>query len=478
VDGEELPRERTADHEQQRPEQDVHAQPLEARLAAADRRREEEPRRQERRRDPEYGGLDVPGPAEGVGDPVPERQPEERLPLHRVVRRQRAQEDLHAEERRDDAEILRHRLHRRRGLQLRERVGLRRPDLLLLRAEGAPPDERADAGQQQHHADDRPEDVRPGGPVVDERLVRPVVRVGDRRSRPFRRAGPARPEEEVRERLQPLRIADRHLLHGVVVAQPGEGRLAAEEGAIVRRRAGDRLGPVRGNGQRARRRIVGVLAHGLGEAGLERAALRRIERVELRSVLALRPDLEQGLGLAVQPVRGPVGCLVGAVPPDRTELLSPRRLPDLLAVEDLLLRHEEGAVLGHDPLWDRRRLPVDLPSEEPEQHEGAQERSTQNQPVSPMAVHRHCPRVPRLSVLLVADIIGPTLPAATRTRRAGRRAGRSRAAPVTRGLPVTRRAPAGRGCCSPGRCGPSGPPRARGVADRAPARSGRPPAEP
>ena len=45
---------------------------------------------------------------------------------------------------------------------------------------------------------------------------------------------PARPEEEVREDVQPSRIADRHLLHGVVLAQLPQGRIAAEE----RRRSG------------------------------------------------------------------------------------------------------------------------------------------------------------------------------------------------------------------------------------------------
>ena len=58
------------------------------------------------------------------------------------------------------------------------------------------------------------------------------------------------------------------------------------------------------------------------------------QRMRSRAPSRLGPDVEQRQRLAVQPVGRPVGRLVGAVAPDRAELLAAGGLPDLLARQD------------------------------------------------------------------------------------------------------------------------------------------------
>jgi hypothetical protein len=125
--------------------------------------------------------------------------------------------------------------------------------------------------------------------------------------------------------------------------------------------------PVGSEGQSARVRVVGVGAELAPKGAEERVVLYGLELVGRAPVLRLRPDVEQGLGLAVQPVRRPVRRLVRAVAPDRADLLTAEALPDLLAVEDGVARGEELAARGHHALGDGRRLPVDLAAEEAEE---------------------------------------------------------------------------------------------------------------
>ena len=86
VDREVLARQRSRDDQQQRAEQHVDSQPLEARLAPADHGGQEQAGREERGRDPEDGRLDVPGAGQAVGQVLREREAEEGLALDRVVR--------------------------------------------------------------------------------------------------------------------------------------------------------------------------------------------------------------------------------------------------------------------------------------------------------------------------------------------------------------------------------------------------------
>ena len=63
---------------------------------------------------------------------------------------------------------------------------------------GEIPDHGPDAGQQHHEADHRPDDDGAGGAIINQRLGRPVLGVGDRAAGPLGAAGPGRPEEEAR----------------------------------------------------------------------------------------------------------------------------------------------------------------------------------------------------------------------------------------------------------------------------------------
>jgi hypothetical protein len=52
---------------------------------------------------------------------------------------------------------------------VQERILARRLRAIVgLVAEGAPPDQGRDPGEEQHHADDRPQDVGGGGAVADQ----------------------------------------------------------------------------------------------------------------------------------------------------------------------------------------------------------------------------------------------------------------------------------------------------------------------
>ena len=70
VDAEVLTCERPADHEHQRHEQQVDAEPLPAGLFPADERRDEESRRHPRGGDPEQAELEMPRARHAVGKPA------------------------------------------------------------------------------------------------------------------------------------------------------------------------------------------------------------------------------------------------------------------------------------------------------------------------------------------------------------------------------------------------------------------------
>ena len=101
-----------------------------------------------------------------------------------VVRGHRAEQDLRQEQREHHPEVLRGGAHRRRDAHHRERIGRRQLErrLVLVRAWCQP--SKRDAGDQEQHAEDRPHRSRRRR-VADQRLVRPVVGVGDVLARPF-----------------------------------------------------------------------------------------------------------------------------------------------------------------------------------------------------------------------------------------------------------------------------------------------------
>ena len=115
-----------ADHDdQQADEQEVDAEPLELRLMAGQRRCDVQAGAEPRDRDPQHRQLRVPGARERVGQHVGQREAVGLLAFDLVVRGDRAEQDLHQEQRQHDPEVLRGRAHRRRDPQQRERIGWR-----------------------------------------------------------------------------------------------------------------------------------------------------------------------------------------------------------------------------------------------------------------------------------------------------------------------------------------------------------------
>ncbi|MNF12390.1 hypothetical protein D3C81_774570 [compost metagenome] len=63
--------------------------------------------------------------------------------------------------------------------------------------------------------------------------MRPIVRIADVLSGPFRRAGPSRPEEERIQRLSSGGILQGIAWNGVIVAQLFELRVMTEQARII-----------------------------------------------------------------------------------------------------------------------------------------------------------------------------------------------------------------------------------------------------
>src|SRR5262249_16839033 len=158
--------------------------------------------------------------------------------------------------------------------------------------------------------------------VVDERLVRPVLRVaGAGLAGPVGGAGPGGPEEEGGQRLLPFGGGQGVRRDGVLVPAPG-----GDVGVVLGVGPG-RLGPGGGNGQGAGGGVGGVGAEDLLEPGPQGGLVFQGQpRVALRPPLP-GPVVEDEDELAVQPVGGPVRGDVGAVAPDGTDLLTAQRLP-------------------------------------------------------------------------------------------------------------------------------------------------------
>ena len=90
-----------------------------------------------------------------------------------------------------------------------------------------------------------------------------------------------------------------------------------------------------------------VAAHLGLQLGVERRLLAGLQVGVAGAVLLLRTDLAQRDRLAVQPVGRPVRRQVGAVPPDRAELLAAGGEPGFLAALDAAFG-EEGVALRTD----------------------------------------------------------------------------------------------------------------------------------
>ena len=359
----ELATEGTDHHDDQCPEEHVHTQLLVLGiLAAVDDGDEEQASSQEARGDPEDGRLDVPGAGQRVRQVLGERNAVEVLTFNRVVGGGATQQHLHQEEGSHDQQILAERLLRGGELDQRQRVGLGSLDLdvLLVGEEGPDPDDEADTEDQRHDRGDRPDHVLGRGFVADQRLMRPVVGVGDIQPRTVGGRSPGRPEEEGSHLRAQLGIRQRVLLHGVGGTQLLEGRVVAEQLVVVGRNALDGADAVF-----RQRDLVGGLVEGVGaERNLRVVAQRGLvalgQLLEVLAKLALGLLVQPVQHFAVQPVSCPVRSLVGAVPPDRTDRHAADGLPGGLACVDVFLGVDGLAVLAHECGRNRRALVIHL----------------------------------------------------------------------------------------------------------------------
>ncbi len=83
-----------------------------------------------------------------------------------------------------------------------------------------------------------------------------------------------------------------------------------------------------------RRGVVGVGSRLANQPRLQDGLLISIECGEVRRAVVLRPAVKQNAGLAMNPVGAPVGRDIGAVAPNRADLLAADGLPYALAVGD------------------------------------------------------------------------------------------------------------------------------------------------
>ena len=391
-----------AEHDDdQRAEQHMHAQALVLGLATAHGRSQEKPGREERRRDPEHGQLQVPRATNGIGNPLRDGNAEERLTFDGVVRGQRAGQDLQHEEPDDHGGVLPHRAHGRRQLDGTQRIFFcRHRRRFVALAKCLVPNQRAHPSDKQHDADQRPQHIGRRRVIAHQLVVRPVVGVGDGQARALGGAGPGGPEEERGHGLALGGLRQRVGLQRIRLAQTRERGIVAEQRPVVRRGRGHRPRSQVGNDQHAALGVVAVGAHFFLHACLHRCPIAHAERIE-RLAVALRAQLvdERG-GLAMQPIRGPIGRLVGAVAPNRSDLLAARALPHLLAMQDVRFGHEQPAVFGNDSLGNGRRLSVHLAAENTEHGKGSDEHHAEGNPELCGTVHDSIPfcPAPRASV--------------------------------------------------------------------------------
>ncbi|MNR08528.1 hypothetical protein D3C85_1246900 [compost metagenome] len=82
----------------------------------------------------------------------------------------------------------------------------------------------------------------------------------------------------------------------------------------------------------------------------------------------------------MQPVGGPVRCLIGAVAPDRAQLHATDALPRGLAIKNIVGAEKGFALDALYLIGNRRCLSIDLVTEPAEQAEGHAEDANQRPP--------------------------------------------------------------------------------------------------
>ncbi len=260
------------------------------------------------------------------------------------------------------------------------------------------PAEKADARQQEGHAEGRPEKSAGRRLVADQRFMRPVVRIGDGVVRALGPRGPGRPPEEGRQHAPVFRVRHGAVLHRIGFAQFRRRRVVAEQALVMRGHLADRLRPFVAERDRLRFRIVGIGAHDAAQPPFERRLPLRAKLRIRNAVLGLRPAVEHGQRLAVQPVRAPVRRHIAAMAPDRAELHPTHRLPDLPALLDFGAAIDRRAVRRHHAVGHGRRRFIDA-RPAPQQHaERNHQQHAEQRPQFPCIAHLISPLVMPVSV--------------------------------------------------------------------------------
>ena len=301
-------------------------------FAAVYHRSQEQAGGEEAGGNPEDGGLQVPSAHQRIGEPVRQRNAEETLAFHGVVRSEAAEQNLHDKQRHGQEHIFAQRALRRRELHFADRIGIRQLRLAFVFVQERPaPHQEADTGQQEYDTGHRPHHVFRGRHVVNQRFVRPVVGVGGVVVRAVGSSSPRRPEEEIGQALAAGFIRQRVIFHREVFASFLHRRIVAVQRDVVRGNRFDGFDAGVAQHHFAVGAHAAAVAVFFRERGFQRSLLVGIELVKHLAVLLLRTDVQPGHQFTVQPVGRPVGRLVSAVAENRAQLHTAGTLPGRLA---------------------------------------------------------------------------------------------------------------------------------------------------
>ena len=268
---------------------------------------------------------------------------------------------------------------------------------------GMVPTEQRNAGDQEQHAESRPQKSGCRRPIADERLQGPIVGVGDllvddaglRRhhriaglARALGGRGPRRPPEERGECTAMFGRRHRVVLHRVGFAQFLRRRIVAEQALVMRGDVRQRRDAILDQRDGPGLGVVRVLPHHFLQAALQCGlALGGQLRVRGHRIVGARPDVEHADSLAMQPVRAPVGRDISAMAPDGAQLHPAHRLPHLATALDVGLGVDHLAAFAHHAFGHRRCGTENLGPGPHQYAERDDEQGAKAQPQLPRVAH-------------------------------------------------------------------------------------------
>ena len=205
--------------------------------------------------------------------------------------------------------------------------------------------------------------------VANQRLMRPVVGVGDVQIRAVGGCCPGRPEEEGIELGAFVGVRQGVFFHRIGFAQLVQIRVAAEQFVVIGGNTFDRADAVGRKGDLAGCLIVSVLAERLLRVVMQRRLIAFRKLVVGLAKFALRLLVEPAENLAVNPVSGPVRCLIRAVSPNGTNGHAADGLPGGLAGENIGLGVNRFAAFIDKFRRNRRAFVINLLAEITQQDE-------------------------------------------------------------------------------------------------------------